>query len=121
MSTDFKERRREPFSAKVRLLACLVRGYSGLWSIPAAPEAKRDLPAFAALQGSLNSDSKMFKLDSNAGYDFNKHFGVFVGDAGMKPRFISRQNKGAERLSAPFILAVSTCLCPCCHGKECHP
>jgi hypothetical protein len=27
----------------------------------------------------LNSDSKIFKLDSNAGYDFNKHFGVFAG------------------------------------------
>ncbi|MGB9119039.1 MAG: hypothetical protein WCE73_00330, partial [Candidatus Angelobacter sp.] len=30
-------------------------------------------------QGTLNSDSKIFKLESNAGYDFNKHFGVFVG------------------------------------------
>src|SRR5262249_12254999 len=30
--------------------------------------------------GALNSDdSKVFKLDTNVGYDFNKHFGIFAG------------------------------------------
>ena len=42
-------------------------------------EPTKGFTGFEAFQGSLNSDSKMFKLDSNVGYDFNKHFGVFVG------------------------------------------
>jgi hypothetical protein len=44
-----------------------------------APEMQKGFTGFEEFQGTLNSDSKMFKLDSNAGYDFNKHFGVFVG------------------------------------------
>jgi len=43
------------------------------------PEAQKGFNEFETFQGSLNADSKMFKLDSSAGYDFNKHFGVFVG------------------------------------------
>ena len=43
------------------------------------PEAQKGFTGFEAFQGSLNSDSKMFKLDSNVGYDFNRHFGVFAG------------------------------------------
>src|SRR5436305_5413545 len=43
------------------------------------PEPQKGFTGFAAFQGSLNSDSRMFKLDSNAGYDFNRHFGVFAG------------------------------------------
>ena len=42
-------------------------------------EPTKGFTGFEDFQGSLNSDSKMFKLDSNVGYDFNKHFGVFVG------------------------------------------
>jgi hypothetical protein len=42
-------------------------------------EPTKGFTGFEAFQGSLNSDSKMFKLDSNVGYDFNKHFGVFAG------------------------------------------
>ncbi len=30
-------------------------------------------------QGTVNSDSRLFKLDSTMGWDFNKHFGVFGG------------------------------------------
>jgi hypothetical protein len=43
------------------------------------PEFQKGFAGFEAFQGSLNSDSKMFKLDSNVGYDFNKHFGLFAG------------------------------------------
>lgn len=43
------------------------------------PEMQKGFTGFEEFQGTLNSDSKNFKLDSNAGYDFNKHFGVFVG------------------------------------------
>jgi hypothetical protein len=46
---------------------------------PPAPELQKGFTGFEEFQGTLNSDSKNFKLDSNAGYDFNKHFGIFVG------------------------------------------
>ena len=46
---------------------------------PPAPEMQKGFTGFEEFQGTLNSDSKNFKLDSNAGYDFNKHFGIFVG------------------------------------------
>lgn len=34
---------------------------------------------FETFQGTLNSDSKLFKIDSTVGWDFNKYFGVFGG------------------------------------------
>jgi hypothetical protein len=40
---------------------------------------QKGFTGYEAFQGSANSDSRMFKLDSNAGYDFNKHFGIFAG------------------------------------------
>jgi hypothetical protein len=40
---------------------------------------QKGFTGFEEFQGTVNTDSKMFKLDSNAGYDFNKHFGVFIG------------------------------------------
>ncbi len=40
---------------------------------------QKGFTGFEEFQGTLNSDSKNFKLDSNAGYDFNKHFGIFAG------------------------------------------
>jgi hypothetical protein len=30
-------------------------------------------------QGTVNSDNRLFKIDSTVGWDFNKHFGVFGG------------------------------------------
>jgi hypothetical protein len=47
-------------------------------NLPAA-EPQKGFTGFEEFQGTVNSDSKIFKLDSNAGYDFNKHFGVFAG------------------------------------------
>ncbi|HSK45210.1 MAG TPA: hypothetical protein VLA83_15120 [Candidatus Binatia bacterium] len=46
---------------------------------PPAPELQKGFTGFEEFQGTVNSDSKIFKLESNAGYDFNQHFGVFVG------------------------------------------
>jgi hypothetical protein len=43
------------------------------------PEFQKGFTGYEEFQGSVNSDSRMFKLDSNAGYDFNRHFGVFAG------------------------------------------
>lgn len=39
----------------------------------------KGITGFEAFQGTINSDSRIFKLDSNLGWDFNKHFGVFAG------------------------------------------
>lgn len=46
---------------------------------PPAPDADRGFTAIETFQGTLNSSDKLVKLDSTAGYDFNKHFGVFAG------------------------------------------
>jgi hypothetical protein len=34
---------------------------------------------FETLQGTVNADNRLFKIDSTLGWDFNKHFGVFGG------------------------------------------
>jgi hypothetical protein len=34
---------------------------------------------FETIQGTVNSDSRLFKVDSTIGWDFNKHFGVYGG------------------------------------------
>ena len=60
------------------LLALLV-AISAFGQNQPAPEVSKGFTGYEAFQGSVNSDSKIFKLDSNAGYDFNKHFGVFAG------------------------------------------
>jgi hypothetical protein len=65
----------KPISSAVLLLAAL----SVLGQTSPAPEVQKGFTGSEAFQGALNSDSKMFKLDTNAGYDFNKHFGIFGG------------------------------------------
>jgi hypothetical protein len=42
-------------------------------------ESQKGITAFESFQGTINSDSRIFKIDSNLGWDFNKHFGVFAG------------------------------------------
>ena len=44
------------------------------------PEFQKGFTGSEGFSGALNSDdSKVFKLDTNVGYDFNKHFGIFGG------------------------------------------
>ena len=43
------------------------------------PDAEKGITGFEAFQGTINSDSRVYKIDSNLGWDFNKHFGVFTG------------------------------------------
>ena len=43
----------------------------------ASPE--KGFTEIESFQGEMNSTEKTLKLDSNIGYDFNKHFGVFAG------------------------------------------
>ncbi len=55
----------------------------GQQQMPNQPQPKVDddkgITGFESFQGTINTDSRIFKLDSNLGWDFNKHFGVFAG------------------------------------------
>ena len=53
-------------------------------SKPMFPQAadfgiQKGFTEFETVQGTLNSDSRLFKIDSTVGWDFNKHFGVYGG------------------------------------------
>ncbi len=45
----------------------------------AATETDKGFTEIESFQSTLNSQERLFKLDSNLGWDFNKHFGVFAG------------------------------------------
>src|SRR5438270_800167 len=62
-----------------------------------APEIQKGFTGFEEFQGTLNSDSKNFKLDSNAGYDFNKHFGIFAWVAPVTKLFRSATKRFSAR------------------------
>jgi hypothetical protein len=65
---------------KVLLLAMALS-----MAVPKAPaqtvpkEAEKGFTEIESFQGEVNSLEKTLKLDSNIGYDFNKHFGAFIG------------------------------------------
>ena len=46
---------------------------------PMPSDANTGFTEIETFQGAVNSSNKLLKLDSTAGYDFNKHFGVFAG------------------------------------------
>ena len=52
-------------------------------SKPMFPQAdlgiQKGFTEFETVQGTVNSDSRLFKIDSTVGWDFNKHFGIFGG------------------------------------------
>lgn len=54
-------------------------GYAWGQSPPAASDPDRGFTEFESLQSTLNSQEHLFKIDSNAGWDFNSHFGMFGG------------------------------------------
>ena len=66
-------------SAFIRTVCFFALLSAGSTSAQKQPEFQKGFTGFEEFQGSLNSDSKTFKLDSNVGYDFNKHFGLFAG------------------------------------------
>jgi hypothetical protein len=45
----------------------------------AQDESEKGITGFETIQGTINSDSRIYKLDSTLGWNFNKHFGVFAG------------------------------------------
>ncbi len=52
-------------------------------SKPVFPQAdsgqQKGFTEFETVQGTVNSDSRLFKIDSTVGWDFNKHFGIYGG------------------------------------------
>src|SRR5262249_41740576 len=42
-------------------------------------DSEKGITEFETIQGTINSDSRIYKLDSTLGWNFNKHFAVFVG------------------------------------------
>jgi hypothetical protein len=42
-------------------------------------DSERGFTEVESLESTLNSQERLFKLDSNLGWAFNQHFGVFVG------------------------------------------
>lgn len=42
-------------------------------------DTERGFTESESLQSTLNSQERLFKIDSNAGWDFNQHFGVYAG------------------------------------------
>src|SRR5262245_59859809 len=42
-------------------------------------DSEKGITGFETFQGTINSGSRIYKLDSNLGWDFNKHCGVFAG------------------------------------------
>ena len=63
----------------VFFLAALVTSLPLAAQAPPAADADKGFTEIETFQGTLNSSDKVMKLDSTAGYDFNKHFGVFAG------------------------------------------
>jgi hypothetical protein len=42
-------------------------------------DSEKGITWFETIQGTINSDSRIYKIDSTVGWDFNKRFGVFAG------------------------------------------
>lgn len=42
-------------------------------------DSEKGITGFESFQGTINSDNRIYKIDSNLGWDFNKHFGIFAG------------------------------------------
>lgn len=41
--------------------------------------SQKGFTEYETFQGSVNSDNRVFKIDSTVGWDFNKHFGIYGG------------------------------------------
>src|SRR5215468_11673702 len=75
------------FSFKYLVIALLAANVSVLAQGQTQPspnnreqvDSEKGITWFESIQGTINSDSRIYKIDSTVGWDFNKHFGVFTG------------------------------------------
>lgn len=58
--------------AFVALLAACTPAFSQV-------DSQKGFTEYETFQGTVNSDNRVFKIDSTAGWDFNKHFGMYGG------------------------------------------
>lgn len=61
------------------LMAGLATSLTLAAQAPVPSDSDKGFTEMESFQGTVNSSIKVLKLDSTAGYDFNKHFGVFAG------------------------------------------
>src|SRR6516165_9416193 len=65
------------------LASMLMVGLSAFTQISSSKSKEGDdakgFSEIESIQATVNSDERLFKLDSTIGWDFNKHFGVFAG------------------------------------------
>ncbi len=61
------------------LMPMLIVSLSMCAQVPTATVAGNGFTEIESLEGTLDSSSRLLKLDSTVGYDFNRHFGVFAG------------------------------------------
>lgn len=66
------------FLSTVTLIALLAASLS-VAAYPQSGNEQKGFTEFETIQGTFNSDSRLVKVDSTLGWDFNKHFGVFGG------------------------------------------
>jgi hypothetical protein len=72
-------------------------------TVPAAPPRASSHPAqefrgfnmYESFQGAIGSSGSIFKLDSTAGYDFNRYVGVFAGI----PLYFAHDSSSADNLT----------------------
>jgi hypothetical protein len=61
------------------LLALALATLNAAAQAPPSVAPETGFTSSETFQGELNSTDRLFKLDSNIGYDFTRHFGVFAG------------------------------------------
>jgi hypothetical protein len=63
------------FTIRSFVLAVTLAACTGSY----AQSTQKGFTEIETIQGTVNSDNRLFKLDSTLGWDFNKHFGVYAG------------------------------------------
>src|SRR5512142_1382211 len=65
--------------AAIMIFTTPLAAQSGANAPAAAVQDETGFTSFIQFGGSVNSSGQVFKLDSNVGYDFERHWGVAVG------------------------------------------
>jgi len=60
-------------------LAVLALVVASMPAFAQRSDSQKGFTEFETIQGTVNSDNRVFKIDSTIGWDFNKHFGVYGG------------------------------------------
>lgn len=69
----------KPSFVRFMVVLVVMSGLQVMAQTPNTTEQQKGITGIETFQGTLNTADKVFKLDSNIGYDFNQHFGMFAG------------------------------------------